>query len=288
MNAQSVKQSHGLSEQAMKVTNVRQMNGKLRRDLKMIAGLSFFCGLLTAGSPLSAIGGGALITLGIYDLMAIERNVIRSKSINHIFKRIAQRISKRCNINLKFVCNYNTRQAGFVLCDSSGKIPITSFLTSENISDYLNPEQRQIFYEVLNTKLEKMNSHRGKGKEAKNLKEYYHRDMPKINLDNISHVFDSVGGVLSTRELMQVTTGTRMSYIEYDNFMKIHKKEELWVFSSHLSDYLRELTDMSTNDKGQILMEFEHHFKKYGEEGQRELEKLWDQLRQEQELNKTL
>lgn len=45
---------------------------------------------------------------------------------------------------------------------------------------------------------------------------------------------------------------------------------------------------MSTNDKGQILMEFEHHFKKYGEEGQRELEKLWDQLRQEQELNKTL
>lgn len=287
MDAKSTGSFKGFTANAMKVNKVRQAQGRKTRDIRLISSAGLF-GLLAISSPYAAIAGGVLIGTWEWELCHAEMNIMKSQAIKHKLKRVARKVSEKCGVNMHFTCNFNTRQAGFVLYDPSGKFPISSFLTSENIKDCLTQEQCQIFITTLDESLAKMNSYRGKGEEARNSKESMYKDYPKINLDNITCAFDEVGGVLTNKELISLSGGTKLSYLEYKKFMKEHKNEELWVFASRLFDYLNSLSEMNINEKGQILMEFEYHFKKMGAEGEREYSNLWNQLRQEDELKRAM
>lgn len=289
MEFTDIKNLIGFNETAMRVNKVRTMNASLHKKFRGIAAISFF-GLAAIGAPIAtAITVGSIIASGGYTTMEIERNVIKSNAIKHKLKKIAKKVKRACGINIRPEFNYNTRQAGFVLYDNmSGKIPITSFLNSDNISGYLSLEQCDIINKIIESEFAHINSYRGKGEEAKNAKEFRYREVNKIGLDNITCAFDDVGGVLTNKELMSLSSGTKISRIEYKRFMKEHKNEELWVFVSHLSDYLKRLSEIDTNEKEHILMEFEYYFKKYGAEGEKEYSNLWNQLRQEDELKRVM
>ncbi len=287
MDTKSSESFRGYTEQAMKVVRMRECRGRTMRMVRNLSALSFF-GLMALGNPLSSVAGGVLITSSGIDMVNAERNIVKSESIKRRLKKVARKVSKECHINIQLKCNYTTRQAGYVLYDANGVVPITPFLTTETMKDYLTPDQCATLISTFENEFARMNSRRGLGEQASSSKEIELSEMPKITIDNITHAFDEVGGVLSKKELAQMTTGTRFSYIEYKKFMKEHKNEELWVFASHLSSYLNGLSDMDANAKAQILMEFVERFKRYGEEGRRELERLQEQLQQESKMEKTL
>ncbi|MDE6292699.1 MAG: hypothetical protein K2L98_03370, partial [Bacilli bacterium] len=219
----------------------------------------------------------------------IERNVIKSNAIKHKLKKIAKKVKRACGINIRPEYNYTTRQAGFVLYDNlSGRLPVTPFLNSDNISDFLSSEQCKIVNEIIDSSFARTNSYRGKGEDAATVREYKYREFNKISLDNITCAFDDVGGVLTNKELMHISNGIKISRIEYKKFMREHKGESLWVLSVHLSDYLNGLTDISLEDKNAILKEFENYFSKQGEEGEYEYQKLSEQLNEENEMKRAM
>ncbi|MCX4364986.1 MAG: hypothetical protein OSJ70_04360 [Bacilli bacterium] len=272
---------------AMKVNKVRAARADISRSIRFISAASFF-GLSALGSPYALVAMGTL-TVGYFFAMADgEKNVIKATAMKHKFKKIAKKFKKISGINIRPEYNYSTRQAGFVLCDLSGKIPVTSFLTSENISDYLTPEQSSALKELIDNEFAYANSYRGKGERATTLREHRYKDFKKIDFDNLTCAFDNVGGVLSNKEICSIAAGTKISRLEYKKFMKSHKKEELWTFSSNLSTYLRGLTDMSKEDKEDILREFKNYFEKYGEQGEYEYQKLGEQIIEQESLKRAM
>lgn len=279
--------SRGFTEGAMKVNAVRTSSAKNAKKIRFLASVAFF-GLSAFNAPYALIGGGITVASFGFSIQDGEINILKSNAIKHKFNRIAKKFKKLCGINIRPQYNYETRQAGFVLCDLSGKIPITSFLTSENVSEYLNPEQIETLQVCIDDEFANMNSYRGKGEYARKIRERKFRNSSKIGFDNLTCAFDNVGGVLTNKELMTLSMGNSISRIEYKKFMNKHKHEELWTFSSHLSTYLEGLTDLNAEEKRDILKEFEWHFEKYGQEGKCQFQKLNDQIDEMNEMKRMM
>lgn len=287
MESKNINSSRGCTEEAMKVTKIRTMKTQYFKDSRFLAAVIFFY-LVPISNHLAMIPASFLVAGATYTTMEIERNVIKANAMKRKLKKIANRLKRECGINVRPKYNYSTRQAGFVLCDMNGKIPITSFLTSNNVSEYLNPEQCEMVNEIIENEFARANSYRGKGDDARTRKEYKYKNASQICLDNITCAFDDVGGVLTNKELISFSSGTKISRIEYKRFMHEHKGESLWVLSGHLSTYLSDLTDISVEDKNAILKEFEYYFSKQGEEGKYEFQKLSDQINEENEIRKIM
>lgn len=287
MESKNANNSRGYTEGAMKVNKVRTSRARLNKKIRFYSAAAFF-GLGAVGSSYAIIAAGVLAAGFAGATLSGERNVIKSQAKKHKFKKIAKRVKRELGINIRPEFNYETRQAGFVLCDMSGQIPITSFLTSENAYDYLTPEQVEGLQFIIDDEFAYANSYRGKGNDYRTLREFEYKDSPKISFDNLTCAFDDVGGVLSNNELLKLSSGYKLSRIECDKFIKKHKNEELWVFSAHLSEYLSGLTDMSPEDKMDILNEFIFYFEKYDKEGEYQFQKLRDQIKEENEIKKAM
>lgn len=287
MDANTVEEMPRFSEYALKVTRFRESENKFRNKVRVITALTGL-GLGLMSSPLALAAATTFSLNEFYRIISGESDLLKLHAIKHKLRKVAYRVNKMYGTKLAFKCDYNNRTAGFVLCDESGKIPVTNYLTSENIQDYLSPEVCDFFMDTLDWELHKMNSYRGKGEDAKTMREIKYKNVPKIGIDNISRAFDDVGGVLSDKELLRLSMGSSLSNVEYKKFMNEHRKEELWTFSSNLSEYLRDMPGMDINDKNKLLMEFRYHFEKYGDEGMQQFNRLCGQLEEEQRINKTL
>ena len=275
--------SRGYTETAMKVNKVRSSKANLYNNVGLISAVGALgLGLILPGSALALIPGGMAAAVAANSMFNSERYILKNSAIKHKLKKIAKRVKKACGINLRPEYNYSTRQAGFVLMDMTGRVAITSFLTSENISGYLDSEQCAIVHDSIAREFANFNSYRGLGENAKTMREFKYRNSQQIGLDNITSAFDDVGGVLTNSELAGLCSGESLSHIEYQKFMREHKGESLWVFSGHLSSYLGGLTEMSIEDKNNILREFKRYFEKQGEEGIYQYEKLSEQLNLEE------
>ncbi|MDE6142297.1 MAG: hypothetical protein K2G03_06805, partial [Bacilli bacterium] len=266
MEKNNSQNARGFTEVAMKVNKARAASSLKNREIRFLSA-AVCLGLLPTSCPYAYIAAGVSVMSATISASNALKNILYSNAMKHKLKRIAKLVKKECGINIRPEYNYDTRQAGFVLCDLSGRIPITSFLTSDNISEYLNDEQCAIINRIIDEEFARTNSIRGKGENYKTLREYKYREFKKIDLDNITSAFDHIGGVLSDKELRSLNNGRDIYRIEYNRFMKNHKNEELWVFSAHLLSYLNGLTYMSDDEKRTVLQEFETHFDKYGKEG---------------------
>lgn len=285
MDANTVEESPRFSDRAIKVAQIRQAKNKFRRNLGLVSGASLLLAGLV-GTP-AALAAGTFFSLNFMSgVAAIEQDILKSHAIRHKLRRVAKRVNEMYGTRLSFRCDYTNRTAGFVLCDASGRVPVTGYITSENMHEYLSPEICEFFIDSLDYELLRFNSYRGKGEEAKNAREFQYRNVPKVGLDNVSSAFDDVGGVLSNKELINLSIGSSLVNIEYKKFMSEHKKEELWTFSINLSEYLRDIQGMDVNDKNKLLMEFRHHFEKYGDEGMQQFDKLCTQLEEEHYRNR--
>lgn len=283
MEPMNANNSRGYTETAMKVNQARRSKAGLYNNIGTISAVGALgLGLIAPSSAIAFIPAGIVAAVAAGSMLSTEKYILKNSAIKHKLKKIAKRVKKACGINIRPEYNYNTRQAGFVLMDMTGRVPVTSFLTSENISEYLNPEQCQIINDCIEGEFARTNSYRGKGENAVTLKEYKYREFNKISLDNITCAFDDVGGVLTNKELMGLSDGTKISRIEYKKIMREYKGESIWVLSGYLSNYLSELTDISIEDKKNILNEFRNYFEKQGEEGKHEFAKLSEQLNLEE------
>lgn len=283
MEPVNVNNSRGYTEMAMKVNKVRNAKANLYNHVGLISAVGALgLGLIGPGSALAFIPGGMAAAVATKSMLDSGRYILKNSAIKHKLKKIAKCVKKACGINIRPEYNYSTRQAGFVLLDMTGRVPITSFLTSENISEYLDSEQCAIVHDSIAREFAVFNSYRGLGEHAKTMREFKYRNSKQIGLDNITSAFDDVGGVLTNSELAGLCSGENLSHIEYQKFMREHKGESLWVLSGHLSTYLGGLTEMSIEDKNNILREFKKYFEKQGEEGIYEFEKLSEQLNLEE------
>ncbi|MDE6292738.1 MAG: hypothetical protein K2L98_03565 [Bacilli bacterium] len=186
----------------MKVNSVRNARSKFFNSFRAVTGTAAI-GLGIAGLTLGTGMIGPLVAGGLFAAGTAYEGYVKIKenikygALKHKLKKIAKKMSKEANLNIKFEMDPETRRAGFKLEGSDEFLTTSDLHQSEDFADGMD----DIVVDIFENSFKRANKYRGKGESASNLKEVRYRDFPQITFDNVTAAFEEFGGVKTRKEL---------------------------------------------------------------------------------------